>query len=77
MISYDDLVARLHSWRARQGLPVSAVPAAPAQAAPAADVYSEEHVELLDEEHDDLPLSSIDSDEATPIGGLPESPRRF
>lgn len=36
MISYDDLVVALASWRARQGLPVAAHVAARASAAPAA-----------------------------------------
>jgi hypothetical protein len=38
MIPYDDLVAALSAWRARQGLPVTmsgAEPAAPVAAAPA------------------------------------------
>ncbi|MBA3396308.1 MAG: hypothetical protein H0T89_27000 [Deltaproteobacteria bacterium] len=35
MIPYDDLVAALTSWRARQGLPVSAMPAASSGSGPA------------------------------------------
>lgn len=77
MIPYDDLVARLQSWRARQGLPVSRLPDAHAPVPPevrgAADAYPEEHLEVLEEEHDHhLSLSSIDSDESTPIGEVPE-----
>lgn len=75
MIPYDDLVARLQSWRARQGLPVSGLPDPPgSRLAPATMV--EDNLEVLEEDHDhDLSLSTIDSDEATPIGGMPE-PRR-
>lgn len=36
MIPYDDLVAALSAWRARQGLPVSATAGAPQSAAPQA-----------------------------------------
>jgi len=36
MIPYDDLVAALQNWRAKQGLPVSTLGAAPSAPAPAA-----------------------------------------
>jgi len=80
MIPYDDLVARLQSWRARQGLPVSVSPTARAEATSApvtpAEVLSDDHLEVIDDQHDrygrDYALPPIESDETTPIGGLPD-----
>lgn len=80
MIPYADLVARLQSWRARQGLPVSASPdvhaSAPSPPPATADEISDDHLEVIDEVQDRgdqyLSLSAMESDETTPLGGFPE-----
>ncbi len=81
MISYDDLVARLQSWRVRNGLSVTtATTAESAGTAAAQDDISAEQLEVIDDDHHrshDFTLDSIGSDEATPIGGVPDPPRRF
>lgn len=85
MIPYDELVARLQTWRARQGLPTSAVstplaphPASPPQAVP--DDIPAENLEVIDDDYfqrsHDFALEPLPADEATPIGGIPQPTRR-
>ena len=54
MIPYDDLVAALSAWRARQGLPVSTMGAPPHKSGPHEqpdDALSVDDAELVDEQH--------------------------
>ena len=75
MIPYDDLVAALSAWRARQGLPVSTMggPAASSGSGPHASTLDEplqvDDAELVDEQYDDGY-----GGEATALGGAPDRP---
>ena len=57
MIPYDDLVAALSAWRARQGLPVSTMGAPPHKSGPheqpVDDAMSVDDAELVDEQYAD------------------------
>jgi hypothetical protein len=54
MIPYDDLVAALSAWRARQGLPVSTMGGAPHKPAPEPDdAMSVDDAEMIDEQYAD------------------------
>jgi hypothetical protein len=88
MISYDDLVVALASWRARQGLPVvqvagSVVPrpaptpprAAPPSSPPRPIAHEQQDFEdsaLVEESPYEGDDYVVESGEATAIGGAPE-----
>jgi hypothetical protein len=78
MIPYDDLVAALSAWRARQGLPVSTMGAPPAKAQPVDDALSVDEAELVDEQYDDgggdYAMKFNKNEEETEIGGTPDRP---
>lgn len=83
MIPYDDLVVALTAWRARQGLPVTAMPVAapvartaPPAAPRPAEVSEDELVEEAAYDAGDdyvVPLGG----ESTAIGVAPEAPKRW
>lgn len=80
MIPYDDLVARLQSWRARNGLPVTAAAAAAPTLAVQDDIPAEQ-LEVIDDDYyhrnpNDDSLQDFGANEATPIGDVPKPPRR-
>lgn len=76
MISYDDLVVALASWRARQGLPVSAQVAARAAATPASRAASptprtaRPAVQVIDDDAAVIEETRYDSDDdyVVPLG---------
>ena len=85
MISYDDLVVALASWRARQGLPVvqvpGAAPAAAARSAPpapprghpvAADDFDESALVESYDASDDYVVGVEPVGEPTAIGSAPD-----
>ena len=92
MIAYDDLVAALTAWRARQGLPIAASAAPPARApvpprpppgrAVAADADLDDGGLIEDASYDAsgvdyvMQLGSEQPGEPTAIGAAPEPPRR-
>jgi hypothetical protein len=86
MIPYDDLVAALSSWRARQGLPVNTIggsgsgPTAKAGSGPtkapprAASQVEEVSADMLDDGAYEPEGYEANDAEATSIGSAPERP---